>query len=254
MEVYVPKKMDIIWLDFEPQIGREISKRRPALVISPSEYNAKTKLAVLCPITSKVKEYPFEVRLPEGLPVEGVILADQVKSLDWSIRKASFECVLPVIEFNMVIDKINLLIHKVSLTTSRIVEILKPLAPDTTINNLTLGFGRYQLNDPYQNFPYRTSFRGYLINSVSWGINLEEDPSFTIGSISQELYYSDTHQKILLYNFKAEYTVGCEASIIEVKNLRELINRYPLLSKQLGLPVPLPPDDIPLEESIHDSI
>lgn len=79
---YIPDRGDIIWLDFNPQAGREQANRRPALVLSPAEYNGKVRLALLCPITSKVKGYPFEVAIPEGLPVSGVVLADQVKSLD----------------------------------------------------------------------------------------------------------------------------------------------------------------------------
>lgn len=73
-----------------PQAGR-----RPALVVSPDSYNSKVGLAILCPITSRVKGYPFEVRLPEGLPVQGVVLSDQAKSLDWRAREAQFACKLP---------------------------------------------------------------------------------------------------------------------------------------------------------------
>jgi mRNA interferase MazF len=75
--------------------GHEQSGRRPALVLSPSAYNGKVGLAILCPITSRVKGYPFEVRVPEGLPVRGVVLADQARSLDWRARRAEFLCALP---------------------------------------------------------------------------------------------------------------------------------------------------------------
>lgn len=92
---YVPDRGDIVWLDFNPQAGREQANRRPALVLSPAAYNGKVRLAVVCPITTKVKGYPFEVTIPEGLPVSGVVLADQVKSLDWQVRKAEFICKVP---------------------------------------------------------------------------------------------------------------------------------------------------------------
>lgn len=78
-----------------PQTGHEQAGRRPALVLSPAAYNGKVGLAILCPITSQVKGYPFEVQLPKGLPVEGVILSDQAKSLDWKTREAEFVCRLP---------------------------------------------------------------------------------------------------------------------------------------------------------------
>ncbi len=85
---YVPERGDLVWLHFDPQSGHEQSGRRPALVISPKGYNRKVGLALFCPITSRVKGYPFEVELPEGMKVAGAILADQVKSLDWRARKA----------------------------------------------------------------------------------------------------------------------------------------------------------------------
>jgi mRNA interferase MazF len=86
---YVPSRGDLIWLQFNPQAGHEQAGRRPALVISPSSYNRRVGLAVCCPVTSQVKGYPFEVLLPEGLGVEGAILSDQIKSLDWRVRNAS---------------------------------------------------------------------------------------------------------------------------------------------------------------------
>ena len=85
---YIPARGDIIWIDFNPQAGREQSGHRPAIVISPLHYNSRVGLALLCPITSQVKGYPFEVKLPEGMQISGVALADQVKSLDWKIRQA----------------------------------------------------------------------------------------------------------------------------------------------------------------------
>ncbi len=77
-----------MWLTFDPQAGREQAGRRPALVLSPANYNRKSGLALVCPVTSRVKGYPFEVALPPGLQVSGVILADHVKSVDWKERRA----------------------------------------------------------------------------------------------------------------------------------------------------------------------
>lgn len=92
---YVPRRGDAVWLNFNPQSGHEQAGRRPALVLSPEEYNRKTGLAIFCPITSQVKGYPFEVKLPTGLPVNGVVLADQIKSLDWQVREAALIKKLP---------------------------------------------------------------------------------------------------------------------------------------------------------------
>lgn len=86
---YVPERGDAVWITLDPQAGHEQAGRRPALVLSPSAYNGRVGLALLCPITSQVKGYPFEVPLPAGLPVAGVVGADQVKSLDWRARKAT---------------------------------------------------------------------------------------------------------------------------------------------------------------------
>ena len=89
---YEPDRGDVVWLNFDPQKGHEQSGRRPAMVLSPRKYNGKTGLLVACPITSKVKGYPFEVSLPAGLEIQGVVLSDQVKSLDWRERRAEFVC------------------------------------------------------------------------------------------------------------------------------------------------------------------
>ena len=85
---FVPDTADLIWLTFDPQAGREQSGRRPALVLSPKLYNAKSGLALACPITTQVKGYPFEVSMPADSGVTGVILADHVKSIDWKARRA----------------------------------------------------------------------------------------------------------------------------------------------------------------------
>jgi mRNA interferase MazF len=92
---YVPRCGDAIWLTFDPQVGHEQAGRRPALVLSSTDYNRTIGLAVVCPITSQVKGYPFEVAIPRGIQVHGVVLADQVKSIDWRGRDAKFICQCP---------------------------------------------------------------------------------------------------------------------------------------------------------------
>lgn len=91
---YIPERGDVVWLNFTPQSGHEQRGKRPALVLSPKIYNEKTSLCICLPITSKVKGYPFEVALPETLEVQGVVLSDQVKSLDFISREASYICTL----------------------------------------------------------------------------------------------------------------------------------------------------------------
>ena len=90
MSRYIPTRGDIAWLNFSPHAGHEQAKRRPALVLSATRYNAVFGLAVVCPISSRVRGHPFEVALPETLATRGVILADQVRSFDWRARKADF--------------------------------------------------------------------------------------------------------------------------------------------------------------------
>lgn len=85
---YVPERGDAVWLDFNPQTGHEQAGRRPALIISPKAYNQKVGLALFCPITSQIKGYPFEVVIPKGSKLKGVVLSDQIKSLDWRARRA----------------------------------------------------------------------------------------------------------------------------------------------------------------------
>jgi mRNA interferase MazF len=87
---YVPRRGDLVWLSFDPQAGHEQAGRRPAFVLSPESYNRKIGLFLACPVTTKAKGYPFEVPLPEGQGITGVILADQIKSLDWKARRAEF--------------------------------------------------------------------------------------------------------------------------------------------------------------------
>ncbi len=109
---YIPDNGDIVWIMFNPQAGHEPTGHRPALVLSPKAYNGKVGLAILCPITSQVKGYPFEVLIPEGLEVKGAILSDQVKSLDWKARKAEFAGKLPPEKFNEVVRKLSTLIRE----------------------------------------------------------------------------------------------------------------------------------------------
>ena len=92
---YVPQRGDVVWITLNPQSGHEQAGRRPAVVLSPGIYNEKVELAILCPVTNQIKGYPFEVLMPDGLPVSGVILADQIKSLDWRVRDAEWICTLP---------------------------------------------------------------------------------------------------------------------------------------------------------------
>lgn len=82
----VPDAGDLVWLDFNPQAGREQTGRRPALVLSAQRFNLKTSLAFVCPITSKIKGYSSEVQLPAGLPVHGAVLCSHLRSIDWQIR------------------------------------------------------------------------------------------------------------------------------------------------------------------------
>lgn len=108
---YVPERGDVIWLDVAPQAGPEQRGQRPVLVLSPAAYNGRVGLAVCCPITSQVKGYPFEVPFPEGLPVKGVVLADQVKSLDWDVRQARLLCRAPADVVEEVAGKLLVLVR-----------------------------------------------------------------------------------------------------------------------------------------------
>lgn len=94
---YVPDRYDIVWLDFDPQAGREQAGRRPAFVLSPISYNRVTGLFLVCPMTSQVKDYPFELSMPKGHKIGGVVLADHVKSLSWKARNAEFASSCPEI-------------------------------------------------------------------------------------------------------------------------------------------------------------
>lgn len=107
---YCPERGDVVWINLNPQAGHEQAGKRPALVLSPKSYNDKVELALLCPITSQIKEYPFEVEIPTRLKISGVILSDQVKCLDWRRRKAEFICKLPRETTIEVLKKLSTLI------------------------------------------------------------------------------------------------------------------------------------------------
>lgn len=101
-----------MWITLNPQAGHEQAGRRPAVVLSPKNYNGKTGLAILCPITNQIKGYPFEVLIPAGLPVGGAILSDQVKSLDWRARNAELICTLPTETISEVLQKLVTLLSQ----------------------------------------------------------------------------------------------------------------------------------------------
>jgi mRNA interferase MazF len=108
---YVPEAGDLVWIDFTPHAGREQAGRRPAVVLSPRKYNEKVGLAVLCPITSHSKGYPFEVALPPGHRMTGVILSDHLKSLDWRHQNAHKGGKLPPAILAMVLERISALLQ-----------------------------------------------------------------------------------------------------------------------------------------------
>ena len=116
----VPERGHAVWIEKDPQAGHEQRGRRPALVMSPASYNGKVGLVLICPITSRIKGYPFEVVIPEGLKVSGAVLADQVKSLDWRARKARLICVLPADTVAATLSRLSPLLDPVVSTRSRV--------------------------------------------------------------------------------------------------------------------------------------
>ncbi len=110
MSAYCPRRGDVIWISFTPRKGNEQAGLRPALVLSPQSYNRKVGLAIVCPLTGEVKGYPFEVAVPDGLKAGGVILSDQVKSMDWRARKASLLCSVPEETVRQVLNKLGTLL------------------------------------------------------------------------------------------------------------------------------------------------
>ena len=109
---YIPQRGDVVRITLNPQAEHEQAGRRPYVVVSPSAYNGKVGLALLCPITSPVKGYPFEALIPGGLPVAEAILADQVKSLDWRARQAELICRLPPETISEVLQKVIVLVRE----------------------------------------------------------------------------------------------------------------------------------------------
>ncbi len=101
----VPDRGDVVWIDFSPQAGHEQAGRRPSVVLSPARYNRSLGLALFCPITSRVKDFPFEVPLPDGLPITGVVLADQVRSFDWRARRIEHVGTLPEATIKRILSK-----------------------------------------------------------------------------------------------------------------------------------------------------
>ena len=109
---YIPVPGDVVWIDFNPQAGHEQAGRPPAVVLSPWAYNQQRRgLAIFCPITTKNQDNPFEVIILDNLPVAGVILADQIKSMDWRQRNAEFLCSLPDETVDEVLDLIGVLLQ-----------------------------------------------------------------------------------------------------------------------------------------------
>lgn len=90
-----PDRGHLVWIDFSPHAGHEQAGRRPGLIVTKALFNSASRFAIACPVTSQVKGYPYEVAIPAGLPIQGVILCDQLKSLDWSARSAVYNCELP---------------------------------------------------------------------------------------------------------------------------------------------------------------
>jgi mRNA interferase MazF len=115
MDIYIPDTGDLVWINMNPQAGHEQAGRRPAIVLSPISYNKKAGLALFCPITSQIKRYPFEVIIPADCNIKGVILSDQVKSLDWKARHIEFAGKIPFSTVSEVLKKLNTLLDSTCL-------------------------------------------------------------------------------------------------------------------------------------------
>lgn len=109
---YSPKRGDVININLSPQVGREQAGHRPALVISSTLYNGPVGLAIVCPITNQSKGYTFEVEIPPGVGVTGVVMADQAKSVDWQGRGATFRCKMPHAVVLEVLNRVIALIER----------------------------------------------------------------------------------------------------------------------------------------------
>lgn len=110
LKPYIPDRGDVVWITLHPQAGHEQAGRRPALVLSPSIYNRNSGLALLCPITNQKKGYPYDVEIPPGHSVTGVIQSDQLKSLDWKARNAVKIGPLPAEVITDVLEKLATLL------------------------------------------------------------------------------------------------------------------------------------------------
>lgn len=108
---YIPERGDAVWINFNPQSGHEQAGRRPAIVISPKAYNQKVGLALFCPITNQAKGYPFEVAIPKNQKITGVVLSDQIKSLDWQARDVKFIDGMPNSVTEKVLEKLKTLVE-----------------------------------------------------------------------------------------------------------------------------------------------
>lgn len=132
MPGYVPERGDIVWVQFTPQAGHEQAGQRPALVISPAEYNRILGLAIVCPMTSKAKGFPFEVPYPPGADSRGVVLTDQIKSIDWRARRVEFKERVDEETLNEVVGRVLPLLDPDEVFTTesgRCVEPPETLAP-----------------------------------------------------------------------------------------------------------------------------
>jgi mRNA interferase MazF len=110
-EPWIPDRGDVLWLTFDPTLGHEQAGRRPALVLSPAAYNARVGLALVCPVTSRAKGYPFEVPLPAGLDVRGAIISDQVRCLAWQKRQPRLICSVPFETVEAVLQRLGTLVN-----------------------------------------------------------------------------------------------------------------------------------------------
>jgi mRNA interferase MazF len=104
---YVPERGDLVWISFSPHAGREQAGRRPGLVLSPERYNGRIRLALVCPITSRVKGYPFEVRIDGEGGIAGAVLVDHLRSLDWRVRRAEYAGKAPTQVLEEVLGKLR---------------------------------------------------------------------------------------------------------------------------------------------------
>ena|ERR1039458_9061404 len=107
---YTPERGHVIKIDFDPSEGHEQGGWRPAIVLSPSAYNARTRLAVAVPVTNQIKDYPFEVRLPTQMKTTGVVLADAIKNLDWYARGAKYIETAPIEVIHAIHERLVLLL------------------------------------------------------------------------------------------------------------------------------------------------